>query len=44
MEMAIRLGLFFGGLVLDRASGKAENKEAVCYRAAQLRCASVQLC
>ena len=38
VEMAVRLGLFFGSLAFDKASGTGETKERVRYRAAQLRC------
>ena len=37
VEMAVRLGLFFGSLAFDKASGTGETKERVRYRAAQLR-------
>ena len=37
LEMAVRLGYFFGSLAFDKASGTGETKERVRYRAAQLR-------
>ena len=37
--MVVRLGLYFGGLAVDYATGQAEATGRVRYRAAQLRCA-----
>ena len=36
--MVVRLGLYFGGLAVDYATGQAESTGRVRYRAAQLRC------
>ena len=43
VEMVVRLGLYFGGLAVDYATGQAESTDRVRYRAAQLRCAPMHL-